>query len=70
MADKLNLKFTGVALMVVGVGLVYQGYDMSGSFGSQLNHAFSGTSGNAVMIRYIGGAAGLLLGLFLYTKSK
>ena len=54
--------------MVIGVGLAYWGYDMSGGFDSQLNQAFSGSSSDDVMIRYIAGAACFVAGLYLFIK--
>ena len=68
MANKLPPKVIGIALMITGLGLTYWGYDMSGSFDSQFSQAFSGSNTNAVMIRYIGGAAAFAAGLFLFIK--
>ena len=68
MANKSSLKLIGIVLMVAGVGLAYWGYDMSASFDSQFSKAFSGSDSNAVMIRYIGGAASFAAGLFLFIK--
>ena len=68
MADKSTSKLVSIALMVIGLGLAYWGYDMSGSLDSQFSQAFSGSSTNAVMIRYIGGAASFAAGLFLFIK--
>ncbi len=61
-------KLIGVVLLVVGVGLAIWGYRMSGSFGSQLNEALSGSYGDKVMMLYIGGAACVVAGLFMLTK--
>lgn len=55
-------------LIIVGMGLLYWGYDMSQSFGGQLNKAFSGSESNGAMMAYIGGAVALLLGLYLQFK--
>ena len=68
MANKSTFQLVSIALMVLGVGLVYWGYDMSGGFDSQLNQAFSGSSSDGVMIRYIGGTACFGAGLFLFLK--
>lgn len=68
MAAKSNLQLISIALMVIGIGLAYWGYDMSGGLDSQLNQAFSGTSSDGVMIRYIAGAASFAVGLFLFIK--
>ena len=68
MANKSSATLIAIALMIVGIGLAYWGYDMSGAFDSQFSQAFSGSSGDAVMIRYIGGAASFAAGLFLFIK--
>lgn len=68
MASKSNMQILSIALMVVGAGLAYWGYDMSGGLDSQLNQAFSGSSSDGVMIRYIAGAASFAAGLFLFVK--
>jgi hypothetical protein len=68
MANKTNIQILSIALMVIGVGLAYWGYDMSGGLDSQLNQAFSGSSSDGVMIRYIAGAASFAVGLFLFLK--
>ena len=68
MANKSTFKLIGIALMVAGIGLAYWGYDMSGGLDSQLNQAFSGSSSDGVMIRYIAGAASFAAGLMLFIK--
>lgn len=68
MASKSNIQLISIALMVIGIGLAYWGYDMSGGLGSQLNQAFSGSSSDGVMLRYIAGAASFAAGLFLFLK--
>ncbi len=68
MAKNLPIKSIGIALMVVGIGLAYWGYDLSGGFESQFNQAFAGSSSDGVMIRYIAGAASFAAGLFLFLK--
>mgnify|MGYP001817600923 CR=1 FL=1 len=68
MANKSTLQLVSIALMVAGIGLAYWGYDMSGGLDSQLNQAFTGSSSDDVMIRYIGGAACFVAGLFLFVK--
>lgn len=68
MASKSNIQIASIALMVIGVGLAYWGYDMSGGLDSQLNQAFSGSSSDGVIIRYIAGAASFAAGLYLFIK--
>ena len=68
MANKSTLQLVSIALMVAGIGLAYWGYDMSGGLDSQLNQAFTGSSSDDVMIRYIAGAACFVAGLLLFVK--
>ena len=63
-----NKKLIGLVLTVVGIGLAIWAYRMSGSFGSQLNEAITGSQGDKVMMLYIGGAACIVAGLFLVLK--
>ena len=65
---KLDNKMIGIALMVVGIGLAFWGYQMSGSVGSQLSQAFSGSASDGVIIRYVLGAVSFLAGVFFYKK--
>lgn len=67
-STQATTKAIGVILVIVGIGLAYWGYQISGSFGSQLRHAFSGSHSDEVMIRYISGAASSAAGLFLLFK--
>lgn len=62
------LKVVGLALIVIGVGLVFWGYQLSGSLGSQMTEAVSGSMPEAVMFRYIGGAVCGVVGVFLVAK--
>ena len=68
MTKKSNTRLAAIALMAIGAVRAYWGYDMSASFDSQFSQAFSGSSSNAVLIRYIGGAASFAAGLFLFFK--
>ena len=58
-------KIIGLVLLVVGLGVAYWGYQMSGSIGSQLSQAFTGSPTDKVMACSIGGAASFVVGLFL-----
>ncbi|MDY0383368.1 DUF3185 family protein [Trichlorobacter sp.] len=62
------LKAAGLVLLVVGVGLVFWGYQMSGAVTAQLTRAITGAAPDGVMYRYIGGAAGIVAGVFLLFK--
>ena len=61
-------KVIGIALVVVGLGLGFWGYRMSGSVGSQVSQAFTGSASDKVMTFYIGGAVSLAVGLYLLMK--
>jgi hypothetical protein len=58
----------GLALLVLGVGLAVWGFQLSGSLGSELNQAFTGTESDRVMQFYIGGAVSFLVGLYLTAR--
>jgi len=66
--SKSNMKLLGIVLLVVGAGLAFWGYQMSGSVGSKITRAISGSDTNKVIFAYIGGAAGFAGGLFLLIK--
>lgn len=61
-------KITGVALIALGVGLAFWGYDLSGGLGSKVTQALTGSPTDKVMMFYIGGAASFAVGLFLFIK--
>lgn len=63
------LKLLGIALIVLGAGLGYWGYEMSQAVGSQVSEAFTGSASDAVMQRYIGGAVSLAVGIYLFIKN-
>ncbi len=61
-------KLISIALIAVGAGLIYWGYEMSGSVGAQLTETITGSMPDDVMVRYIAGAASLAAGLYLFFK--
>ena len=68
--EKKNLlSVVGIIVLVIGVGLVVWGYQLSGSVGSQLTNAItgaiSGSQAERVVIISRGGAAAVVTGLFL-----
>ncbi|MCJ7773279.1 MAG: DUF3185 family protein [Desulfobacterales bacterium] len=65
---KSNIKMISIALMVIGIGMIIWGYQMSGSIGSQISQTFTGSAPDKVMLLYIGGAVSLVVGLYLYIK--
>lgn len=63
------MKILGIALVVIGVGLAFWGYQQSEAVGSRISHAFTGSYSDKVMTFYISGAACFVVGLFLTLKS-
>jgi phosphate/sulfate permease len=62
------MKIIGIVLVVVGIGLAFWGYRLSGSVGSQLTQALTGSDTDQVMRFYIGGAASFVVGISLLFK--
>jgi hypothetical protein len=62
------MKITGIALLVIGAGLAFWGYQESGALGSQVNELMKGSPSDSVMFKYIGGAVCAAVGGFLLTK--
>lgn len=61
-----TMKIVGLVLVVLGIGLAVWGYQLSGSVGSQITQAVTGSYTNRVMTFYIGGAASFVVGLYLF----
>lgn len=59
------IRVIGLVLIVAGAGLLLWGYQLSGSLSAQLTETVSGAMPDAVMGRYIAGAAGLIVGIYL-----
>jgi TRAP-type C4-dicarboxylate transport system permease large subunit len=57
-----------IVLIAIGAGLVIWGYNKSEGIGSQLSNALTGSHSDNVMMLYIGGAACIAVGVFLYFK--
>ena len=61
-------RIIGIALVVIGMGLAFWGYQLSGSVGSQLSKAVHGSPTDKIMTLYIAGAASAVVGLFMLFK--
>lgn len=61
-------KLIGIALIVLGIGLAFWGYDMSSSIGANINEALTGAEPDKVMMLYIGGAISFVVGIYLAVK--
>ena len=68
MPEKTLIKIFGLALIVIGAGLAYWGWQMSDSLVSEMSRTVTGALPDAVMYRYIGGAVCAAVGLFLMAR--
>jgi hypothetical protein len=62
------MKIIGIILMVTGIGLAIWGYQLSGSFGSQVTQAVTGSDTDKVMTFYISAAVSFVVGIYLFVK--
>lgn len=60
------IKIIGLVLIVAGAGLLFWGYQLSGSLGAQLTETVSGAMPDEVMGRYIAGVASIVVGIYLF----
>jgi hypothetical protein len=63
-----TMKILGIALVVIGLGLAFWGYQLSGSVGSKITQAVTGSDTDKVMTFYIGGAVSFVVGIYLAMK--
>ena len=68
MANSQNVKIVSIVLIVLGAALLFWGFQMSGAVGNQVTETLTGSSSDAVMARYIGGAISLAVGVYLFLK--
>lgn len=64
----LPLRAIGIALLVLGAGLAFWGFQLSESVGSQVTELVTSSETDRVMLLYIGGAVSFAVGLFLFLK--
>lgn len=64
----LPLRAVGIALLVLGAGLAFWGFQLSESVGSQVTELVTGSETDRVMMFYIGGAVSFAVGLYLFLK--
>lgn len=62
------MKIIGLILIVIGCGLAIWGYQLSGSVGSQITQAVTGSETDKVMTFYIAGAVSFVVGIYLFVK--
>jgi hypothetical protein len=58
-------KVVGLALVIVGLGLVYTGYQMSETLGNRIGEALQGSPTESVLLRYVTGAVFVASGAYL-----
>ncbi len=70
MAKRSNssMQIISLALIIIGLGLAFWGYQMSGSVESQISQTLTGSHTDKVMMLFIGGAASFIVGLYLFVK--
>lgn len=61
-------KIIGLVLAVVGIGFAVWGFQLSGSLGSQITQAVTGSDIDKVMTYYIFGAVSFIVGIYLFSK--
>lgn len=63
-----TMKIVGIVLVVLGIGLAIWGYQLSGSVGSKITQAVTGSDTDKVMTFYIAGAVSIVVGIYLFIK--
>ncbi|RDV27544.1 DUF3185 family protein [Alteromonas aestuariivivens] len=61
-------KIIAIALFIVGAGLLYYGYQISGSVSSQLQESVTGSMSDKAIWHYAGGIICLVVGAILIKK--
>ena len=64
----MNQKIVAIVLVVLGIGLAFWGYRLSGGLGAQVSQAVTGSPTDKIMAFYIGGAVSLAVGLYMLFK--
>ena len=65
----LTRKIIALILIVVGIGFAVWGFQLSGSIGSQVTQAVTGSDTDKVMSYYIFGAISFVVGMYLFNKN-
>ena len=69
MAKKVS-NLVSIALMVLGLGLLFWAYQLSGSLTSQITQVVTGANSDKEMLLYLGGAVSFLTGFFLMIQKR
>jgi uncharacterized membrane protein HdeD (DUF308 family) len=70
MGDRKTRQLAGIVLLVVGVLLLFFGWQATGSMGEQMHETFMGRYTDQTMWYLIGGAASAVGGLFLLLTGR
>lgn len=65
-----DTKLAGIVLLVVGVILLYFGWQSSESLGDQLTETMTGRFTDETMFFIIGGAIAVVVGLYLSVRGR
>ncbi|MBB5321956.1 DUF3185 family protein [Marinobacter oulmenensis] len=65
-----STRLVGIILLVVGIGLLYFGYQSTQSLGGQVTETLTGRFSDETMWYLIGGAAAAVAGVFLTFLKK
>ena len=65
-----NGKIIGIVLLVIGIALLFFGFNATQSLSGELSEAFTGKYSDETMAYLIGGAASAVVGLVLLLRSK
>ena len=69
MGSGTTMKIIVIVLVVLGIGLAIWGYQLSGSVGSKITQALTGSDTDKVMTFYITGAVSFIVGIYLFVKN-
>jgi hypothetical protein len=69
MSSGTTMKISGIVLVVLGIGLAIWGYQLSGSVGSKITQAVTGSDTDKVMAFYITGVVSFIVGIYLFVKN-
>jgi len=70
MGDRRTRQLAGIVLLVVGVLLLFFGWQATGSMGEQMHETFMGRYTDQTMWYLIGGAVSAVSGLFLLLTGR
>jgi hypothetical protein len=68
MAKALSNKNIALALIILGAGLAFWGYQESNGFGNQLSSSLTGSFTDRVTFIFIGAAVSFGVGVFMFRK--